>query len=307
MNTLVTGGLGFLGSTISKLLSEKGETVICYDQRSSNGENKQSIYNVQGDLRDLPFILETIKNYNVDKIIHTAAISHPYFSRKIPYQTVMINAVGTTNIFESARLTGIKRIVNLSSECVYGNNRELGIITEEAPLNPTTPYGVTKVFTEKMGQVYNNLYGMEIISLRPGWIYGPGQFMQCYMKTLLRNAIDGLPTYEKNGKDYLFQYVHVKDVANACIIAADVNIPSLQHNVFNITGGNQISYGNLVERIKKIFPLAQIEIGGGTIDVLDQNAEFEIRRAREELGFVPQISLDEGINEYAKWLEKHEY
>ncbi|MCK9911646.1 SDR family oxidoreductase, partial [Microbacteriaceae bacterium K1510] len=90
-------------------------------------------------------------------------------------QTVLTNAVGTTNVLEAARLSDIKRVVNFSSECVYGNNAELGVITEDAPLHPTTPYGATKVFTEKLAAVYTTLYGMEVPSLRPGWIYGPGQ------------------------------------------------------------------------------------------------------------------------------------
>ncbi|MCQ6268129.1 NAD(P)-dependent oxidoreductase [Fictibacillus sp. WQ 8-8] len=305
MNILVTGGMGFLGNELVRQLREKNYHVVSYDRRvKENNEDPQLCY-LQGDLSDLPLMLETLRAHQIDAVIHTAAISHPYFSREIPYQTVMTNAVGTTNVFEACRLSNINRIINFSSECAYGNNADLGVVTEEASLEPTTPYGATKVFTEKLAAVYSNLYGMEIYSLRPGWIYGPGQFMQCYMKTLLRNAIDDKPTIEERGSDYHFQYVHVSDVARAAFLAATV--PNLRYNVYNITGGNQISYTYLVSYVKELFPEAEIKIGPGTIDVLDANAMFDISRANEDLGYHPEVELKTGIRKYAQWLKDHPY
>jgi nucleoside-diphosphate-sugar epimerase len=307
MSVLVTGGMGFLGSTLVRMLRETGETVVSFDRRTLENDHDPGLIYVQGDLLDLPLLITTIKKYDVKGIIHTAAISHPYFSREIPYQTVITNALGTTNVFESARLNGIKRVVNFSSECAYGNNQDLGTINEDAPLNPTTPYGATKVFTEKLGRVYSDLYGMEIPSLRPGWIYGPGQFMQCYMKTLLRNAIDCVPTVEEQGLRYRFQYVHVTDVAAASILALTVPAANLRRGVYNITAGSQISYGDLVDYVKELYSDAEIKIGEGTIDILDQNAKFDITRAKEDLGFNPQIELRAGISTYAQWLENHPF
>jgi nucleoside-diphosphate-sugar epimerase len=249
--------------------------------------------------------METLKKYHIDRIIHTAAISHPTVAIEIPYQTVMTNALGTANVFEAARLSGIKRIVNLSSEYAYGHNAQLGTVTEDIPLHPTGVYGATKVFTEVLAGGYMNLYGMEIPSLRPGWIYGPGQFMQCYMKTLLRNAIDGMPTFSTEGRDYEFQFVHVADVAQACILACSVD--TLETYVYNITAGYKTSYGTLVEYVKKLYPEAEIQLGAGTIAVLDRYATFDISRARRELGYEPVYDLKNGVKAYAEWLEKHPY
>lgn len=304
MNYLVTGGSGFLGRTVVRILTERGENVVSYDRKIFD-DREYSFNQVQGDLNDLPTLLETIRTHQVERIIHTAAISHPYYSRDIPYQTVMTNALGTTHILEAARLSGIKRVVNLSSECVYGHNNELDIVRESASLQPTTPYGATKVFTEKLAAVYTELYGMEIPSLRPGWIYGPGQIMQCYMKTLFRNALDGIPTYEENGRDYRFQYVHVTDVAEACILAATVS--ELKNYVYNVTAGTQISYAELVQYVKGMFPEAEINVGEGTIDVLDANAIFDISLAKQELGYVPQMELKEGMAQYVEWLKSNDY
>lgn len=222
MNILVTGANGFLGQEVVRQLLAQGNEVVGYDRSLVCAIEHAAYRYVQGDLADLASLLESCRSRPISAIIHTAAISHPVDSRRIPLQTVLTNALGTTHVFECARLSGISRVVNLSSECAYGPNRDMGVIDERAPLEPTTPYGCTKVFTEKLGQVYSDLYQVSVVSLRPGWIYGPGQFMQCYLKSMLRSAIDNAPWHEEEGGDYRFQYVHVVDVAHACVLAASV-------------------------------------------------------------------------------------
>lgn len=305
MNILVTGGCGFLGSTLMQMIADGGRVAVSYDRRADGDDAARGVHYVQGDLNDLPRLIETIDRFGIDAIVHTAAISHPYFSRDIPYQTVVTNALGTTSVFEAARLKSVKRIVNFSSECVYGNNDHLETTREDAPLDPTTPYGATKVFTEKLASVYRRLYGMQIVSLRPGWIYGPRQVMQCYLQTMLRNAIDGRPTREPCGADYRFQYVHVTDVARASLLALDA--PHAVSGAFNITGGDQRSYAEVAALVRERFPGAEIEIGPGTIDVLDRNAPFDLSLAERELGYVPRIGLEEGVDSYAQWLSTHAY
>lgn len=307
MNYLVTGSNGFLGQEVVRQLLSAGHRVVGYDRSLSSALADDEYTYVQGDLADLPTLLQACQQFEPNAIIHTAAISHPVDSRRIPLQTVLTNALGTTHVFECARLTGIGRIVNLSSECAYGCNQELGVIDESAALEPTTPYGCTKVFTEKLGKVYSDLYALDVISLRPGWIYGPGQFMQCYLKTLLRHAIDQLPLHEPEGGDYLLQYVHVSDVARACILAAQVPGERLRQRVFNITAGEQESYADVAGRVRHLFPNARIEIGPGTIPVLDANARFDISAAVEQLGYQPRYNLTEGLAAYADWLATHPY
>lgn len=305
MAILVTGGCGFLGRTLMQMIARNGRVAVSYDRRADTDDAARGIHYVQGDLNDLPSLLETITRFDIDAIIHTAAISHPYFSREIPYQTVVTNALGTTSVFEAARLKSIAHVVNFSSECVYGDNDHLDATREDAALNPTTPYGATKVFTEKLAAVYNRLYGMRIVSLRPGWIYGPGQFMQCYLHTMLRNAIDGRPTREPVGADYRFRYVHVTDVARASLLALE--LPAGGADVYNVTGGDQRSYAEVAELVRRRFPCADIEVGPGTINVLDRNARFDLTLAKRELKYEPRVRLEEGIETYAAWLADHPY
>jgi UDP-glucose 4-epimerase len=307
MNYLVTGSNGFLGQEVVRQLLAASHTVLGFDRSLVSAISDKGYSYVQGDLADLATLLQACQEFKPAAIIHTAAISHPVDSRRIPLQTVLTNALGTTHVFECARLSGIGRIVNLSSECAYGNNLDLGVIDESAALDPTTPYGCTKVFTEKLGKVYGDLYGIDVISLRPGWIYGPGQFMQCYLKSLLRQAIDRVALYEAEGGDYLFQYVHVSDVAQACILAAQVSAERLKQRVFNVTAGEQESYRDVAQRVLGLFPQAHFVIGPGTIPVLDANARFDINAAIDQLGYQPRFSLSEGLASYADWLVEHPF
>jgi nucleoside-diphosphate-sugar epimerase len=305
MTMLVTGGCGFLGQTLMTMLRQRDVDAVSFDRRVKDPGIDRGTHYVQGDLNDLPLLLETSDRYHVDRIVHTAAISHPHYSLEVPFQTVTTNAMGTTCVFEAARLKGIRHVTNFNSECAYGDNAGQGFITKDAPLNPTTPYGATKVFTEKPASVYNRLYGMKIVTLRPGWIYGPGQFMQCYLKTLLRNAIDGKPTVEKTGREYRFQHVHVTDVARAAILAVETD--TTESDVFNVTGGVYFSYEEVANVVRKLFPPAVIDLGPGAITVLDQYDRFDISRAERELGYRPKVEPERGITDYANWLLTHEF
>lgn len=307
MTIMVTGGMGFLGSNLVPMLREQGYRVVSYDRRVKDHGGDDGLTYVQGDLLDLPLLLETIRKHRIERIIHTAAISHPVTAIEIPYQTVLTNALGTTNVFEAARLSGITRVVNLSSEYAYGNNAELGIVTEDVPLHPSGVYGATKVFTEKLAYGYRNLYGLEIPSLRPGWLYGPGQFMQCYMKDLIQNAIRKEPTCLKEGRDYGFQYVHVKDVAKACICAMEADAASMKSYVYSITAGYKTTFGELIAFVQELYPDAAIDVGEGRFAELDHYGTFDITKAREEIGYVPSMPFEESVRAYARWLENNPY
>ncbi|MCY1461029.1 hypothetical protein D9M71_786440 [compost metagenome] len=99
----------------------------------------------------------------------------------------------------------------------------------------------------------------------------------------------------------------MKDVAQACILAAQVPVERLKQRVFNVTAGEQESYRDVAQRVRALFPQARLEIGSGTISVLDANARFDITAATEQLGYKPQFRLDEGLTSYADWLAEHSY
>src|SRR5262249_18679914 len=151
--------------------------------------------------------------------------------------TFQANVAGTVDLFEAARMAGIKRLVYYSSETVYGHVE--GPVREDAPLHPTTPYGVTKVTGELLGEGYNHLYGMDVVSLRFSEVYGPGNKMPTALRDMLLAAVHERPFRMADGGDHRFQFIHVEDVARATLCALDCTAPAT--TVFNITGGSQVS------------------------------------------------------------------
>ena len=302
MTTLVTGGLGYLGRYLVRTLADRGDPVICYNRDFVEAVEPNVTY-VQGELYDLPRLVETLKRHDVKRIIHTAAMSHPELSIDLPITTFTANVDGTLHVLEAARMTEVRRFINFSSECAYGNNE--GLVREDSMLQPTTPYGVTKVTTEHMGRIYTDLYGLDVLSLRPTELYGPGNRMPQYMREMIRAGLDGRPYRMDQGADHLFHFVHVTDVARATILAADCESPA--QRIYNVTGGPQTSLGRAAELVRAAIPGAEISIGPGFIDGLDRNGLFDISAAERDLGYRPSWTLEDGIKSYVDWLRVNPY
>lgn len=300
--TLLTGGRGYVGRLIVDQLLARGDTVVTYD-RDYILEPRPGVTAVQGELHDIPRLLQTFTTHDVGRIIHTAAQSNPDFSLEFPLATFTANVHGTVHLFEAARLAGVTRIVNYSSECAYGHHPD-PIVEHEAPLRPTTPYGVTKVATELLGDVYNRHFGADIVSLRVAEVYGPGQAQPIVLKDMIQAALAGRPFRMDEGGDHAFHWVHVEDAARAGVLAASSE--SRRQSVFNISGGGHWTLFEAAEIVRDIIPGAVIDIGPGHW-YLDRQGPWDISAAERDLGFVPSMSLAEGIESYSEWLHDHEY
>ena len=299
-STMVTGGLGYVGRHLVARLAERGERVVSYNRDYAEGKEEKDTY-VQGELYDLPRFVDTIQRYEVGRILHTAAMSHPELSIDLPITTFTANVDGTVHVFEAARMAGVRRIVNFSSECAYGHVD--GPVTEDAPLHPTTPYGVTKVATELLGQVYSDLYGLDVISLRVTEIYGPGNKMPQFLREIIGAALRGESYRLKKGGDHRFQFIRVEDVAHAAITADDAKEPS--QRVYNITGGSQITLSQAAQIVREAVPDADIEIGPGYLPNLDRQGPYDISAAERDLGYRPEWPVERGIPDYVDWLREH--
>jgi len=179
-----------------------------------------------------------------------------------------------------------------------------GPVREDAPLHPTTPYGVTKVTGELLADVYSKLYGIDVISLRFSEVYGPGNKMPTALRDMLIAAVHGRAFRMPDGADHRFQFIHVDDVARATLCALDRAAPG--QRVFNITGGPQVSLSDAAALVRAAVPGAEIEIGPGFWH-LDRQGEWDITAAARELGYAPQVTLADGIASYAAWLRENPY
>lgn len=300
-SALVTGGMGYTGRIIVRQLADSGVHVVNYNRDYSEAKI-DFVTPVQGELYDIPRLLRTIEKYEVDRVIHTAAMSHPDLSIELPITTVEANINGTISVLEAMRLAGIKRLVNFSSETVFGNFP--GPIDESTPPAPTTPYGVTKVANEMFGRVYNDLYGMEFVSLRFTEVYGPGNRMPQILRDIIKTVLRSERFSMESGSDHLFHFIHAEDVARAAILAAGAT--GFKGSVFNVCGDRSRTLGETVAVLNRLLPAAEIHVGPGFWH-LDRQGPWDRSAAKRELGFEPAYDFEENLASYIEWLRTHEY
>jgi UDP-glucose 4-epimerase len=304
MNILVTGGRGFLGRHVVDDLLRQGHTVVNYSRDVGLAPADPAHVVVLGELADVPRLLTVIRRHSVERIIHTAAQSHPAVSRDMPLATIEANVTGSCCVLEAARLSGIRRVVCFSSEAAYGHTPS-GPVTESVPLHPRTPYGVSKAATEMLGHAYNECFAMDVISLRVGQIYGPGQLMQEDVRDAVKAALRRKVFCLGGGRDARLQLVHVSDVARATVSACMVNAHSL--DTYNIAGGAQPTYGEVLDMLAEMIGGAVFEVGPGGFDGSDEQGPFAIAAAARDLGYVPQVALREGLADYVAWLRTADF
>ena len=306
---LVTGGMGVIGSLISRKLVEEGyETIVFgrHEDRTLIKDVADSVQIITGNILDLQNLLRIIKTNKVQRIIHAAACLSQQAQAE-PFTGFQVNANGTVNVLEAARLGGIERVVFTSAKAVY--QRPTGKyahpayepITEDYPKEPDTVYGATKLFGENMGLNYNKIYGLDFLALRFGSTYSYGKLTGRHafakVTTMIENAAYGKSTGIPYGGGQKDDYVYSKDVARAAVLACFAVKP--QSRVFHIGTGKGATLLDLADAIKKFFPEAVIDVGQDH-DLSDRGRHFifDISRAEAELKYKPQYDLEAGVKDY---------
>jgi UDP-glucose 4-epimerase len=328
MSVLVTGGRGYVGRYVVDALAARGERVVDYSRDLGPGPRHELHVPVLGELGDIPRLLTVLRDYCVERIIHTAAQSHPDVSLEMPLATVESNVMGTTCVLEAARLSGVRRVVVYSSECAYGHTpgaaepgsaadgstvqgpaaaAAAGLppsVPESTPLHPRTPYGVTKAACEMLAAAYNESFGLDVVALRVAQVYGPGQVMPETVRDVVLAAVRGETFRLAHGRDQKLQLVHVTDVMRATLDACFAD--GHGKHVYNITGGVQPTLGEVLDLVAELVPGFAHEVGPGEIGG-DRQGLFEIDAARRDLGYEPQVDLRDGLRGYVDWLREHEF
>ena len=178
--TLITG-LGLVGTSYAQHALKRGETVVFYDIAPRKDFLAQKLGSanvtvVQRDVRDLPSLIETLQKYKCETVIHTAGLIGGKVANPI-YTGLQINVMGTINVAEAVRLTGVKRLVQISTFGIYDRRKgEPNPIDEDFRRGPGEPYGNSKVAKELMVEAYQRVFGFELIVLRLANVYGVGHF-----------------------------------------------------------------------------------------------------------------------------------
>jgi UDP-glucose 4-epimerase len=297
-STLITG-LGLVGTSYAQHAIKRGEAVVFYDvtPRKDFLAHKLGSANVtvvQRDVRDLPALIETIQKYKCDTVIHTAGLIGGKVANPI-YSGLQINVMGTINVAEAVRLTGVKRLVQISTFGIYDRRKgEPSPIDEDFRRGPGEAYGNSKVAKELMVEAYQRMF------LRLANVYGVGHFaggsgggemIQNMLQTGIKGGVARIP--QESGRD--FEYVYYKDLGRALDKAVTTSLK--EPVTLNIGTGVVIKFDDLVGLAEKLLPNLQVEIVPGT-KPRSAKQPMVITKAKEVLGWSPEYDIEAGFKDY---------
>jgi UDP-N-acetylglucosamine 4-epimerase len=315
MQVLVTGGAGFIGSNlVGKLLQhDKVSFVRVLDNLATGfAENIKEYAGhprfqfMEGDIRDYSTCQKACEG--IDAISHQAALGSVPRSISDPLTTNEVNITGTLNIFTAAKEMKVKRVVYAASSSTYGDHP--GLPKQEDKIgNPLSPYAVTKYVNELYAQVYSKLYKLELIGLRYFNIFGPRQspkgpyaaVIPLFVKALLDNKAPVINGDGQHSRDFTF----VDNAVQANIAALFTGNEKALNQVYNIAFGQQTSLLQLFEALKKQAGSSLVAIHGPDRAGDVKHSLADISKAKTLLGYVPSLSVEQGLEETFKWYKQN--
>lgn len=293
---LVTGGAGFVPSHIVDALVERGAIVTAMDNfQAGTKEHLERSWDritfVEADLRDAEAVRRVVEGQ--EYVFHLGANASVPNSLRNPRYDFETNAVGSFNVYEAAKDLGVKRVIYASSAALYGEPQYVPT-DEKHPLMPISFYGESKLAAERLGMMYNRMFGMGFTAIRIFNTYGPRQ-PRYVLADLVRklkknpNSLEVLGTGEQ-----IRDYCYASDTAGAFIAAAENE--AMNGEAYNISGGNPVSIKELVGIILKVMELPDCKV-----TYTGQSWKGDIARLEADIskisaaGFRPKVSLEEGI------------
>jgi len=295
---LVTGGAGFIGSHIVDSLSPENQVVVLDNLFTGSPANlagsKDRIKFINGDVRDKQLVKDVIAD-GIKLVFHLAAHANVIRSIADPYTDMDVNIRGTLNVLEACRSSRVKRLVYVSSAAVYGEAKHLPI-NEEHPLNPESPYAVSKMTAEKYCLVYHKVFGVPVAVVRCFNIYGPRQNTGAYANAIsifLAKAKKGEPITIYSDGEQTRDFVFIGDAVAGILLAA--TRPAAVGGVFNIASGAATSINRLVEIIHKTTG-RQVQVIHAAAKAGEiRHSYASINKAVKALGYRPGTDLENGI------------
>jgi dTDP-glucose 4,6-dehydratase len=309
MNVLLTGGAGFIGSSLVRLLLEERPDwrVVVLDKLTyaGNAENLAGLdanprYRfVRGDIGNGELVAELFKAEKLDAVLHLAAESHVDRSILAPSVFVDTNVRGTQMLLEVARAHGVQRFVHVSTDEVYGSLGPTGSFTEETPLAPSSPYSASKAGSDLLALAYAHTFKLPVVVTRCSNNYGPFQFPEKLIPLMIANALRDkpLPVYGdgKNVRDW----IHVEDHARGLLVALEKGKAG---EVYNFGASSERQNIQIVKQV--LGHLGKPESLVGYVKDRpghDRRYAIDSTKARRELGWAPRHAFEQALGETVEW------
>ncbi len=316
----ITGGAGFIGSHIVEDLLVKGFEVTVYDNFSSGRKE-----NLSAVIKDIKLIKADILDYETlqksmvgfDYVSHQAAQLEIFKCLENPIVDLQTNTIGTVNVFRAAVENGIKKIINASSACVYGQAQYIPQ-DESHPREPNWPYGVSKLAAEKYAYIYHRNYGLDITNLRYGIVYGEREWQGRVLTMFLTRILKNKPLVVFGDGEQLRDFVYVKDVVKLNSLLVTNNF--LGYKTFNVSTGVGTSIKDLADLVIKVSGIdskvlfEDVLEGESSIFMPERKripAELiqmvlSSSKAKEDLGWIPEVSIEEGVKKELDWIKNNQ-
>lgn len=321
MRVLIAGGAGYIGSNMTAMLARAGYEPIVFDNLSKG--HKAAVKNagfVQGDLADYNLLVETLKKYKIEVVMHFAAFIEAGESVELPLKYYRNNVCNTRNLLSAMEEVGVTKFVFSSSAAVYGIPEKIPIV-EDTPTKPINPYGQTKLDVERMCHFQSMAGKLRFVTLRYFNACGAGadgtlgedhQPESHLIPLTIQTAMGKRNDIKIYGTDYptpdgtcIRDYIHIDDLCRAHLLAL-TKLDNQAELIYNLGNGKGYSVRQVIETAKKVsgkdFVVLEVERRPGDPPVLTADAS----RAQSQLGWEPDIpELEDIVASAWKWHNEH--
>ncbi|WP_146591366.1 dTDP-glucose 4,6-dehydratase [Puniceibacterium confluentis] len=327
MKLLVTGGAGFIGSAVVRLAIARGHRVVnldaltyaaCLDNVASVAGDPNYAF-VQADIRDRAALDRVLAEHQPDAVMHLAAESHVDRSIDAPGTFIETNVLGTFHLLEAARAYWQARgrpqgfrFHHISTDEVFGSLGPTGQFSENTPYDPRSPYSASKASSDHLVRAWGETYGLPVVLTNCSNNYGPYHFPEKLVPVVILNALAGrpIPIYGAglNVRDWLY----VEDHADALLLVLEKGVLG---ESYNIGGENERSNLDLVRTICTLLDAKRPRQTGSYADLItfvtdrpghDARYAIDPSRIRDELGWRPSVTVEEGLERTVEWYLRHE-
>lgn len=311
MKYLVTGGAGFIGSHIVESLLEGGHSVRVLDNFSTGKRenldeliqrfDEKQLEIREGDVRDASRVADAVRGVNI--VFHEAAFVSVPQSMDEPQNCFDVNVSGTSLLFDAARKAGVSRAVVASSAAVYGESDALPLV-EDTPLQPKSPYAVSKRIDEMYAQLFTDSFGFEVVALRYFNVYGPRQrpdsMYAAAVPIFARRLLDNKPVTIFGDGGQTRDLINVHDVVRANVIASEH--PKAAGQVFNICTGVETRLLDLLDVMYELLPNSPTHELAAPRPGDIYRSVGSPQKAADVIGFHAEVSLADGLKEVIDWM-----
>ena len=308
---LITGADGFIGSHLTEMLFNEGHKVRALSQYNSfnnwgwleNLSCKDEIEIVSGDIRD-PFYCNEIMS-DIDTVFHLAALIAIPYSYSAPHSYIETNIQGTLNICEASVKNNVEKVIHTSTSEVYGTAMYVPI-NEEHPLQPQSPYSASKIGADAIAMSFYNSFDLPVSVVRPFNTYGPRQSARAVIPSIIIQIATGEKKIKLGDTSPTRDFNYVTDTCNGFIKLA--NSDEAVGQVVNIGSNEEISILDTFNLIKELMK-SDVELVVDEQRIRPSSSEVfrlwcDNRKINELTGFVPEVSIEEGLTRTISWLNE---